>query len=248
MPGRSGAGQAASTSVSERPPRTACTASAVCSSRRDSAGAWPAGAARVLLSGFTRASLTSGVCWTGIDKVSVRKRVGTARPKCADPVDFRREKGLDGARGARKRGGGAKCGLRIPPIAALHAHSRSAARVLAQRRRRVAALADADPQRGRPGRAAGVRAHPLPAGGRRLPLPRQRQHLRVRAPRRDRGAQGRGRRAHAGRAARAGDRHRLRPQHAGDRAAASPRCSSTRCSAAATSRCRRSPSSPTSRG
>ena len=84
------------------------------------------------------------------------------------------------------------------------------------------------PQRGRSGAAAGLRAHPLPAGRRRLPLPRQRQHrrpssrdgeldeLKAEVAGQD-----------AGGAARAGDRHRQRPQHQRHRQARGARCSST---------------------
>ncbi len=80
------------------------------------------------------------------------------------------------------------------------------------------------PQRGGTGRAAGVRAHPLPAGRRRPPLPRQRQHRRLHPRRRAGRAEGRGAGQDAGGAARAGDRHRERPQHATRPPSAWPRC------------------------
>ena len=68
-------------------------------------------------------------------------------------------------------------------------------------------------QRGRAGPAQRLAAHPLPAAGRRLPLPRQRQHRRLHRRRRDRRAARRGAGQDAGGARGAGDRHRQRPQH-----------------------------------
>ena len=116
----------------------------------------------------------------------------------------------------RQRGGRWRCGHADKSTAALRRTSMRYAREPRQTERMPHGRREAHPdlsQRRRPGTSAGLGPHPLPAGRRRLPLSRQRQHRRLRRGRRARRVARRGRGADAGRAARARDRHRERPQH-----------------------------------